>query len=680
MIETHQSTARVVMLKLFLSSDHVTAATGKTVAITISKAGAAFGNPNAGATNATEVASGWYKVTLDTTDTNTVGDLVVRGTAASCDDTERIFSIVKATNRGMTALPDVATGSAGAVLTSGTGTAQLSVTSGVGLAQLADGVAHGGTPGSSTATIAAKTLHLQSTDTHALVAIASGASKSGVRLEASGANGSGIEVITSGTTFAAVSIDHESTAGAAFQIYANDTNAVTIESAKTNGLGVQLRADRALEILGGYSSGEGDGVLVSADGANKNAIVLTPGAGGSGVSGTIADLRTLKLDRLVSAAVVGADVTDNSIIAKIVSKSATADWDTYTNTTDSLEAASDSLAAVSTATNAGDLASKTADAGSITTGTNTSGSYTDTASDNDTYWITAPVTPAVGGFGLRQSLRFDLPLSRVPTSLELRGWWNGSGQTADVYALNIRTGLYDKLTNTGTNLISRSNETVYSIILPRDYSDDTGGVNNIVTIELRSTSTNTAHRLRVDRALVYHVAESASFTMSAPTVNDIWTAPSRTLTSPGEESTTPPTADEVATAVLLAADSDPINAVISGVTFPTNFGSLGINGSGHISRVTLTDTTTALTGLPILGTTGTVNADGSETTSSFKTNLTQADNFHNRAFLLFTSGALTGQTRRISDYSNASGLVTLNTALTAVPANGVTFTILGRSE
>jgi len=85
-----KSTAYTIMLKVFLSSDHVTAATGKTVAITISKAGGAFGNPNAGATNATEVSSGWYKVALDSTDTNTSGDLVVRGTSASCDDSEQI--------------------------------------------------------------------------------------------------------------------------------------------------------------------------------------------------------------------------------------------------------------------------------------------------------------------------------------------------------------------------------------------------------------------------------------------------------------------------------------------------------------------------------------------------------------------------------------------------------------
>jgi hypothetical protein len=91
-----QSTSRVVMLKLFASADHVTPATGKTVAITISKNGGAFANPSAGATNATEVSSGWYSVTLSTTDTNTIGDLIVRGTAATCDDTERMLEVTLA--------------------------------------------------------------------------------------------------------------------------------------------------------------------------------------------------------------------------------------------------------------------------------------------------------------------------------------------------------------------------------------------------------------------------------------------------------------------------------------------------------------------------------------------------------------------------------------------------------
>ncbi len=48
------------------------------------------------------------------------------------------------------------------------------------------------------------------------------------------------------------------------------------------------------------------------------------------------------LDHLLSASVAGTDVTDNSIIAKLVSSSATADWDDFVNTTDSLQAIADS--------------------------------------------------------------------------------------------------------------------------------------------------------------------------------------------------------------------------------------------------------------------------------------------------------------------------------------------------
>ena len=47
---------------------------------------------------------------------------------------------------------------------------------------------------------------------------------------------------------------------------------------------------------------------------------------------------TYGLDHLVSASVAGSDVVDNSIIAKLVSKESTADWDDFVNTTDSLQA------------------------------------------------------------------------------------------------------------------------------------------------------------------------------------------------------------------------------------------------------------------------------------------------------------------------------------------------------
>ncbi|MHA2064186.1 MAG: hypothetical protein ACXABY_07375 [Candidatus Thorarchaeota archaeon] len=50
---------------------------------------------------------------------------------------------------------------------------------------------------------------------------------------------------------------------------------------------------------------------------------------------------TYGLDHLVQAAVTGTDITDNSIIAKLVSNQATADWDDFVNTTDSLQAIRD---------------------------------------------------------------------------------------------------------------------------------------------------------------------------------------------------------------------------------------------------------------------------------------------------------------------------------------------------
>lgn len=119
-----------VPLQAYLATDHVTPATGKTIAITVSKNGGAYGNPSGGATNAVEIASGSYYVDLSTTDTGTLGPLFVLGTASGVDNVVTIYDVVKATNGGLSALPDTAATTNAILLTSGTGTDQLSVTSG----------------------------------------------------------------------------------------------------------------------------------------------------------------------------------------------------------------------------------------------------------------------------------------------------------------------------------------------------------------------------------------------------------------------------------------------------------------------------------------------------------------------------------------------------------------------
>ncbi len=76
-------------------------------------------------------------------------------------------------------------------------------------------------------------------------------------------------------------------------------------------------------------------------GANLSAIPWN-GAWDAEVQSEVQDAIVVNgLDHLLAASVTGTDVTDNSIFARLASKSATADWDSYVNTTDSLEAIRD---------------------------------------------------------------------------------------------------------------------------------------------------------------------------------------------------------------------------------------------------------------------------------------------------------------------------------------------------
>jgi hypothetical protein len=69
---------------MFLTSDHVTAATGKTVTGTISKDGGAF---NAVAGSFTEIGNGAYKLSGLTQAEMNADNIMLKFTAATCDDT-----------------------------------------------------------------------------------------------------------------------------------------------------------------------------------------------------------------------------------------------------------------------------------------------------------------------------------------------------------------------------------------------------------------------------------------------------------------------------------------------------------------------------------------------------------------------------------------------------------------
>lgn len=80
-----QSTAYTRLFKMISSTDHLSLKTAASPVVNLSKAGAAFGA--AGGT-ITEIANGWYKIALTTTDTNTLGDLAFYITGTGADDTD----------------------------------------------------------------------------------------------------------------------------------------------------------------------------------------------------------------------------------------------------------------------------------------------------------------------------------------------------------------------------------------------------------------------------------------------------------------------------------------------------------------------------------------------------------------------------------------------------------------
>ena len=79
--------------------------------------------------------------------------------------------------------------------------------------------------------------------------------------------------------------------------------------------------------------------------------------------------------------------------------------------------------------------------------------------------------------------------------------------------------------------------------------------------------------------------------------------------------------------------------------------------------------------------TGSVN-DAAATTTSFigDSGLSSSNDFYNKAIMEITSGTLAGMCNKISDYVGATRTFSFGTAWSSAPANGVTFTILGRIE
>jgi len=118
-------------------------------------------------------------------------------------------------------------------------------------------------------------------------------------------------------------------------------------------------------------------------------------------------------------------------------------------------------------------------------------------------------------------------------------------------------------------------------------------------------------------------------------------------------------------------------------SFPSNFAALGINSSGHVSRVVLVDTTTTNTDMIETASITGVADDGSTTTSIVIksiaiTSITAADQLKGRIVIFdkdTTTAALRGQGAPIEGGSTTALIISAENALTTAPAEDDTFTI-----
>lgn len=96
--------------------------------------------------------------------------------------------------------------------------------------------------------------------------------------------------------------------------------------------------------------------------------------------------------------------------------------------------------------------------------------------------------------------------------------------------------------------------------------------------------------------------------------------------------------------------------------FPANFADLSI---------------TATTGkVSIYRPTGSVVADVGNTASTFKTDLAVTDDTYNRAWIRFTSGNLTGEVSKVTDFVDATNFISVASAFSEAPGDGDDFEII----
>jgi len=347
-------------------------------------------------------------------------------------------------------------------------------------------------------------------------------------------------------------------------------------------------------------------------------------------------LSDIGLDHLVSVAVSGTDVANNSVIAKMVSKSATADWDSFDSTSDSLEAIRDR--GDSSWTPSGGLtASEIADAvldealsGHTTAGT-LGKAISDIESDADMILTdtgtTLPATlVSLDGKVTTVDGVVDAIANDTSTIITNLATVDGKVDTVD--------GIVDAiLVDTGTTLPATL-----------------AGLSTLDAAGVRSAVGLATNNLDTQLADIPTVAEFEARTVVSGAYFD-----------PAVDKVTVSVNEDKADYALSSASREQI-----GDDFLAHVITKGSPQTIERAFWQALKAQTSLDG----------EVTGTPTVSAFDTNLTVTSGAIDHLLLLMVSGSLEGEARPIDSYSSTNGRIVLQESLTGVPASGDEFIVV----
>jgi len=691
-----QSTSQVVRFGQFVdSTDGATAETALTIAqadMQLSKDGGAFAQKNATG-NATHDADGWYSTTLNTTDTNTVGELILQVNVAGALYVTRTWYVIEevvyddlfgAASAGIPTVAEIQSGLAtaaalttvdneiavidanvdailvdtGTTLPATLATAQADLdtitdTDGVilgaaGVDLIWDETLTGGTHN----VVNSAGRRIRQLD--AAFEVHSGTAQAGtsttITLDTGASatddiyNGDRI-VITAGTGAQEHGLisDYNGTTKVAtlskawvvtpdatseFVISPADCDVETWNNVTVTGDGdwaeLQTDVDAILIDTGITLQGELDGIQadtedlqtqVGAAGAGLTAVPWNA-AWDAEVQSEVNDaLVALGLDHLVGAAVTGTDVVDNSIIAQLVSSSATADWDTYVNTTESLQALRDRGDAAWTTGAGGSPPQLLQETTIATLASQTSFTLTAGSADNDAY--------------------------------------NGA-----IIVIEDQSTAVQKAVGTISDYVGAS-KTVTLSSDPAIFTIATGDTVKIIAALGSAGSAPTAAAIADavwDEAQADHVAAGSMGVLASEiaTIDTVVDGIQTDLDN-GTDGL-----GAIKTAVDAIPTSNPTAAAIADQVWDeAAIAHVAVGSMGRevaLGSYIVVDTTIA--GTP------------TSTTIEVATGGSAVDDFYNDATLLITSGTGVAQARIITDYNGTTKVCTLDEALATTPVNG----------